>query len=138
MKISSKIILFLFLISVIMTPVLISAQVSSSEPFRNEGLVPDCAKAEKGKTCTLQDLFTFAQKLFKYLMWLAVTLSTISIAVAGFYYIFAGGDPGDISKAHEILKYSILGIVLAVGAWIIVNTILVGLGATGDYQQLLK
>jgi hypothetical protein len=128
-KKKSKILLTIILLAVVVLPVIALAQ--TQEP--TGGIVPLCAMQGHGP-CTLNDLLFFASEIFNYLVWLAVALSTLSFAIAGFYYITAGGDEGKLKKAHEIFYYAFIGMVLALGAYVIVNTVLKILGVRPEYQ----
>ncbi len=78
--------------------------------------------------CDWNDLITLGNNLINFLLTISVSLAAISFAYAGFLYMTAGGDTGKISKAHEILWKVVIGIVVSLGAWLIVHFIIVQLG----------
>ena len=95
--------------------------------------------------CTLDDLFKtdpgaimgegdglIARVIDFALFYLVVPLATISIAVAGFRMIVGGDKPGERDKAKEIMLSVVIGIVVAFGAWLIINTVLKFLVAGND------
>lgn len=55
-------------------------------------------------------------------------LAVIMIVIAGQRYITAGGDPGKIKQAKDMILYSVVGIVVAVLAWAIINFVATKLG----------
>jgi len=77
----------------------------------------------------LQDLFTF-------LLSLAAFLSVLMIVIAGIKWIVAAGNTNQITDAKDMLWKAVIGLIIALAAWLILETInkdLVGFGgcATG-------
>lgn len=67
------------------------------------------------------------------LLILGLPIAVIFILLAGLKYITAYGNPGQISKAHENLKWTIIGTAVFLGAWTIAQIIkatLVSLGVS--------
>lgn len=62
-------------------------------------------------------------KIIDVLLTFALPLIIFYIMYAGFQYVTAQGDSGQVSKAHESLKYAIIGGVLILGAKLIINVI---------------
>ena len=50
-------------------------------------------------------------------------VAVVMIMWAGFLYVTAGGDPGQITKAHEALKWAVIGAAILLGAWVISTAI---------------
>ena len=46
------------------------------------------------------------------------------IIYAGFLYLGAAGNAGQVSKAHSTLRAAIYGLVIVLAAWLIINLIL--------------
>ncbi len=57
--------------------------------------------------------------VYQWLMRAAVVLSVLMFTIAGFIWITAGGESGQVKKAHEIIKNTIIGLVLAFGSYTI-------------------
>ena len=57
--------------------------------------------------------------IYQWLMRAAVVLSVLMFTIAGFMWITAGGESGQIKKAHGIIKNTIIGLVLAFGSYTI-------------------
>lgn len=53
-----------------------------------------------------------------------VFIAPLSIAYAGFVLVIGQGNPGEISRARNILLHTIVGIVVAMAAWMIVAALL--------------
>lgn len=47
----------------------------------------------------------------------------IIILVGGFQFLTSGGDPKSVAQARSTLTFGILGIILVVGAWLILTLI---------------
>lgn len=78
-----------------------------------------------GVACTCKDLATLAENVINAGIFLAVFLSAVLFAWAG-WKIMVGKSLGtgeDISKGKEVIWNVVIGLVLIVGAWLIVNTI---------------
>jgi len=54
---------------------------------------------------------------------LAAILAVVVIVIAGFMYITSGGDPGKNEKAKGFLLNAIIGLLIAVGYWLILQAI---------------
>lgn len=63
-------------------------------------------------------------------------LAAISFAWAGWLYMSSAGNESNIKKAHEIFGNVVLGLCIALAAWLIVNAIVVGLGVLPKYNSL--
>ena len=50
-------------------------------------------------------------------------IATGFVIYGGYMFILAGGDPGKVAKAKKILTSAIIGILVAISATVIVNTI---------------
>jgi len=55
-------------------------------------------------------------------------VAVLMIMWAGFLYVTARGDPGQIKKAHDALLWAVIGAAILLGAWVISKAI----GATID------
>ena len=54
---------------------------------------------------------------------LGVSVAALAIIYSGFLYIKAQGNPGEIGKAHEALKWTLVGTAVLLGAWVIAQLI---------------
>ena len=79
----------------------------------------------EGVNCQLCSFAQLAQSIIRFTIILAIPIAAILFAYAGALYITAGGNPGQIEKAHGIFGRVAFGFVLALSGWLIVNTILV-------------
>ena len=56
-------------------------------------------------------------------MWVAGAVAVIMITLSGLLYVTAGGNPGKIATAKNLLMYTVLGIIVLVFAFTIVQFI---------------
>ena len=62
--------------------------------------------------------------LINFLLWTVGILSVVMIIFSGFRYITSAGDAAKTKSAQTTLTYSIVGLIVAVLAWVIVKMIL--------------
>lgn len=119
-------------ITIFLVPVL-GAQLAFAEP-----LVPCGGRGQQ--PCEFNFLVTLIQNITNFLLILAVPVSAVLFAYAGFQYIFAAGDMGKIKKAHEIFWSVFIGLVFMASAWLIVKIIVDTLDpeGTGGGGQFLR
>lgn len=55
-----------------------------------------------------------------WLVGLLVALATLLLTVGGIRYLLAGGDPGEVAKAKDTLKYAAVGYAIAALAPVLV------------------
>jgi len=86
------------------------------------GLVP-C----NGPDCNACHLVATANTVVNFLIQLLSVIGVIVLVVAGFRLVTSGGDAGAAQKAKGMFTNVIIGFVLVLSAWLIVDTILVAL-----------
>lgn len=72
---------------------------------------------------SVNDLGDYLVLIYKYVVYLAGIFAVIMIVVAGFRWVAAGGNEGQISGAKEQIKNSIIGLVLVSGSYLMLNII---------------
>lgn len=70
-----------------------------------------------------QTLMGFLQDLLDVIMIFAVPLIVFMIIYAGFKYVMAQGNPGEVQSAHKAIMYAVIGGLLILGAWVILEVI---------------
>lgn len=86
-----------------------------------EPLVP-CGQSGQ-PDCNFRQLIHLGGHILSALIYFAIPLAALSFVYAGFLYMTAGGNSGQISKAHDIFKDVGLGLIIVLSAWLIVNTV---------------
>ncbi|XLQ20038.1 MAG: TrbC/VirB2 family protein [Candidatus Moraniibacteriota bacterium] len=74
------------------------------------------------------DLAAIIQSIIKFFLGFIGGLSVLIIVIAGIMYITSGGDEGRVDSAKRWLTYSIVGLIVALLGWVIVDTVIKGLG----------
>ena len=103
--------------------------------FAQEGLLkPVC----DGPKCTFQDLVTTAQQVASVVVKVGLIIAPLIFAYAGYLYLMSGfeGNVGNRKKATGIFKNVVIGLIIMMVAWALVNTVLSALvcGVTnGDW-----
>ncbi len=63
-------------------------------------------------------------KIVKLLLSFVGGLSVLIIVIAGILYITSGGDEGRTESAKKWIIYAIVGLIVSLLAWVIVNTVI--------------
>jgi len=72
---------------------------------------------------TIQCLEVVFEKVLNIAVELAVVVLFLFLIIGGFKFITSGGDPKATESAKNTLTYAILGLVLLIGIWLILNFI---------------
>ncbi|HLM84350.1 MAG TPA: hypothetical protein VK254_04065 [Candidatus Bathyarchaeia archaeon] len=92
-----------------------------------QALVP-CGIGPGNASCTLCHLILGFKNIYDYLFKILLVATTVVIVVAGVMYMISSGDKGMLDKAKSALTYALTTIILALLAWLIINTVLNALG----------
>jgi len=123
----------IFLLFIVVTPVF--AQVGPQTP--DSGLVL-CAKGQNGdpNECNFEKLYETISKIWRFLLIdIMVPVAIVALVFAGFKYVSAQGNPGEVKKAHDIFYYVVIGMLVAFSAWLVVYTILDSLKAEVNFLE---
>ncbi len=103
--------------------------------FAAGGLVP-CDGTGDSK-CTFSSFVLLLNNIIDFLITaVALPVSAILFAWAGFLYLTAAGNGSQISKAHGIFKNVFVGLILTLAAWLIINLVTMTLAGKGINQLL--
>jgi hypothetical protein len=93
-------------------------------------------KGLKGINCTCADLTTVAQNIINLSIFVAIFLSAILFAWAGWKMISGRsmGSHGAIDEGKEVLWNVVIGLVIIIAAWLIVDTIVKTITASGTVK----
>lgn len=87
------------------------------------GLVP-CGGGGGEPPCTLGCFFLMIEWIIDVLLWeVSIPLAVTGFLAAGIYMLF-GSSEQNVARGKAILKYTVIGIVLAWAAFLIIDTIL--------------
>ncbi len=83
--------------------------------------------------CGFWDLLVLANNVIKFtLEYIAIPLAICLFTYAGWLFMTSGENPSNRSKAKTILIDTVVGFIIALAAYLIVKTILSGLGYNGE------
>jgi multisubunit Na+/H+ antiporter MnhF subunit len=91
--------------------------------FASAAGIPDKIVPCDGLNCNMCHIATLAQNVLNTGIFVAVFLSAILFAWAGWKYVTAGGG-GEVSTAKGIFFNVLIGLVIILAAWLIVDTIM--------------
>ncbi len=114
---------FLFSISV--------AQAAGLVPCGGEGQDP----------CTWCHLMQLVKNVINFLMYIVFPLAAIMIVVGGIMIMTAGGSTERVAKGKEIVTAAVVGLLIALLSWLIIDTIIKILAGTpqgGGPAEILK
>lgn len=90
------------------------------------GLVP-C----NGPDCDINDVVDMANRVINFLLQLLMILGTIALVAVGFGLVISGGNSEAWTKAKNRFTNVVFGLILVLAAWLIVDTIMLGLTGKG-------
>lgn len=68
-------------------------------------------------------IYSLIGRTMNWLLAVFGMIAIIAFVISGFQYLTAAGDEGQIETAKRNMKYSIIGIVVALSGWIILAAI---------------
>lgn len=112
---------------VIVFIILVIPAISSAE-----GLVP-CDNTNT--SCDFNQLMNLINTVIKFILFnMVIPIAAIMFAYAGFLMVTAGGEIAHArTKAKSIFTNTLLGLIFAAAAWLIIRTILSILGYDGSW-----
>ena len=91
--------------------------------------------------CDFNQLLKLGNNVIRFCIITGTSVFSIMFMYAGFEYLTAMGDTGKISKAHTYFWNAIIGFVIMLSAWLLVDfilTVLVKAKNPSDYRLLGK
>ena len=105
------------------TSVLSTASLSGSASAQvSEGINTATTSEMKGKSIDGKD--GLIKTVVNVLLWAVGILSVIMIIFSGFRYITSAGDASKTKSAQSTLTYSVVGLIVAIMAYAIVNMVI--------------
>ncbi len=71
------------------------------------------------------------ERIIKFILGFVGALSVLVIIIGGIFYIISGGESGKTEAAKGWILYAVVGLIVALLGWVIVNTVITGLNKTG-------
>lgn len=105
-----------FAATLLISPVLAFA---APEP----GAIVSCTGATGEDPCTICDIGQTAQNILNTGIFIAIFFSAVMFAYAGWKYMTAGGEGGK-SAGKEIFTNVLIGLVIILAGWLVIDTIM--------------
>ncbi|MEX2052845.1 MAG: pilin [Candidatus Paceibacterota bacterium] len=109
-----------------------SPRGSSPSPSGNNG-----TSGLPGEDFTIQDVFAIINGLACWLIRVATLVMIIFIILAGFKFMTAQGDPAKLTGAKKNFKHVLIGMVVIMGAYVIIATVANAVGADFSFVPLV-
>ncbi|MFW0862714.1 MAG: pilin [Candidatus Komeilibacteria bacterium] len=119
-----KLIIVLILL---VTPLLASASVLQDSSFYPEGSTDYEDSCIADGSCSLDQGFNTFVVLSKWGLGILGSFALLFFIFGGIMWLTSGGKSGKIEKGKDIMVNTVIGIVIVMGAWLIVQTILVSI-----------
>ncbi len=74
--------------------------------------------------CDKGEFYKLLSRLFKYLVFISGIVVVLSIAMGGFFMLISGGSEEKVSYGKKTMRASIVGLIIVLTAWVMVNTII--------------
>ena len=114
-----RMIALFFVIFLLMIPAIVSASFFGP-------IVPQCSTVNGAtELCGFCDFATLAQNIIDFIIAFSIIVATFMIVYAGFLYISASSNPGQVGKAHHVFSITIVGLVIVLASWLIVNIVMI-------------
>jgi len=127
---SKKFLIFLILLG-LSVPLFVSAQGILSGP-----IVP-CGR-EGQDPCTLCDIFKMAQKIISFIGAGIFAIAIIFIAVGGVIILASSGSPEKMGQGRAMITNAIIGIIVALLSWVIINEVLIAVAGSVSGQGQIR
>ncbi|MEK7182152.1 MAG: pilin [Patescibacteria group bacterium] len=120
---------FLIILFVLLSPISLFATETNPLPG---GLIP-CTN-----NCGFNDMITLVQNIITFVLYIAIPIAVGMFTYAGILYLTASGKTGQIEKAHTIFLNVLIGFIIVLSAWLIINTIANALLDKSNFKTFLE
>lgn len=88
----------------------------------------DCARLgtilSSSDPCSATDLNSTIRTVINGITFVVGLIAVIMIVIGGIFYAISAGDPGKVKKAKDTIMYGIIGLIVALLAFAIINFVL--------------
>ncbi len=74
-------------------------------------------------------------KVVTFILGFVGALAVLMIIVGGVMYIVSKGDRGMMETAQSIITWAVVGLIIALLGWVIINSIITNLGGSGGGES---
>jgi hypothetical protein len=119
----NKIFGFIFAFIIISTPLAVT-YAAGLVPTCNTGEI-DMLTGQYSNPCNFSYFMDLINGLIKFMLFVIATpFVAIIIMYTGYLFLTAGGSAGQTEKAKKILFNVVIGYIIALAAWLVINTIM--------------
>lgn len=89
-----------------------------------------CKGINNGRDCTTSgnnNLGAFIRRVINIILYVVGAIAVLMIVIGGLRYVISGGDSSQTKAAKDTVLYAVIGLVVAVMAYAIVNFVVVNL-----------
>lgn len=122
-----SILVFLFCTSIFLGTILATPHAQA----QSAGLVPDCPLNDPGCSNTYApdnygtcEVVLLVNNIIGFSLGLVALLATITLVVSGYRLVMSQGNPGEMQRAKEALSNILIGLVIVLSAFLVINTVL--------------
>ncbi|MEP6710462.1 MAG: MMCAP2_0565 family pilin-like conjugal transfer protein [Candidatus Saccharibacteria bacterium] len=105
-----------------------TASVAVVQPVHAINVFKGCSSSTAGSTAVCKDTSSSVDPLIKTLintlLYALGIIAVIVIVVGGIKFVTSDGDPGKIKSARETILYAVVGLVVAILAYAIVQFVI--------------
>ena len=129
MKKTTKFLIHLFVFMMLVLPI-VSLAATDPAPIASDSGLVGCKD-----NCGWKELMNMINNIIQFILFkMAIPISAIMFAYAGFKLVTAGSDaPEARNQAKSIFSNTAMGLVFAAASWLIIRTILGILGWNGSW-----
>lgn len=107
---------------IITIPDLVQAQTRPIERIFTEGIIPEPSGGTGENTYfEIIDVFTLLGNVLTLIFTFTAVIAIIYVIIGGYYYVTAYGNPENIQKGKQTITWAIIGLVVSMLAWAIVQ-----------------
>jgi len=86
----------------------------------------------EGPDCNACHIVNLVNEVIRWLFFMVGLIFAIMMMIAGFGLVTSGGDTAALSKAKEKFRNVIIGLIIAMAAWLLIDTLMRGLMGGGS------
>lgn len=112
---------FMTMVGLVAAPLVPATVFAQNSPIDS---IQDGVKGVGGKDANTEDLSNNLKTIVNILLFVLGAIAVIMIVIGGIRYTTSNGDAGSIKSAKDTVLYSVVGLIVAILAYAIVNFVL--------------
>lgn len=97
------------------------APTALAQPLISPGDQPSAIASQTGGE---GDIREFAKTILNFVLGFLGFIAVVYVIYGGFLYVASGGDDANVEKGKKIILYAVIGIIIILASFAIVNTVL--------------